>query len=102
MLEKYKGKEVRILVSSNSGAGTSTTTSAGGNFVAMSSVITIYGILRDFDSKFLEIKDSKLSYINNFNYGYSSFSGNKVIEPTILENDTTLVNIDSVISISII
>ena len=102
MLDKYKGKEVRILVSSDSGAGVSTTTSAGSNFVALSSVITIYGIINDLDNKFVEIKNSRLNYINSFNKGYNSIAGDRNIEPTMLENDITLVNIDKIISVSII
>lgn len=99
MLEKYRGKEVRMLVSSDSGAGTGVATSGIGSFVALSTVITVSGVVNDLDNKFLEIKNSKISYINDFNRG---FSEDKSIEPTEFENDITLVNVDKIISISII
>lgn len=98
MLEKYKGKEVRMLVSSDSGAGIGV---AGGYMASVSSVITIYGIINELDNNFLEIKHSKLSYISDFNKSPLGFT-TKDIEPTEYENDITLVNIDKVISISII
>lgn len=98
MLEKYKGKEVKILVSSDSGAGIG----VDGNYIAsMTSVITLCGTINDLDNKFLEIKNSKLSYIGDFNKS-SVGLGVKDIEPTVYENDITLVNIDKIISISII
>ena len=101
MLEKYKGKEVRILVSSDSGAGCETKSTAG-EYVALSTIITIYGILEDFDSKFLEIKESKINYIEGFNKSTTGFTSIENINSTVFENDIILVNVDKIISISII
>ena len=102
MLEKYKGKEVIILVSSNSGAGATTKHVASGEYVAVSNIITVTGVIRDFDSKFLEITNSKLKYIDDFNTSVTGFTSTKQIESTVLESDRTLINIDKIISISII
>ena len=49
MLENYKGKYVKILVSSNSGAG------IGGDGIprTYNSMITVFGTIKDFDKQFL-------------------------------------------------
>ena len=99
MLEKYKGKEVRMLVSSDSGAGIGTGSS---HTATMSSIITITGTINDLDNNFLEIQNSKLSYIDAYSKVSHSFNNKKEFEPTEFENDITLVNIDKVVSISII
>lgn len=98
MLEKCKGKEVRMLVSSDSGAGTGTGASY---IVSSSSIVTITGTINDFDNKFLEIKNSRLSYIGIYNETFRGLGG-KEFEPIKYENDITLVNIDKIINISIL
>ena len=101
MLENYKGKKVKILVASNSGAGTGV--SNGTSMTAMSSIITVFGELKDFDEKFIEVTGARTIYIDGFQTGYSTFnSGVKDVTPTVLDNSNMLINVNSIITISII
>lgn len=62
MLKKYIGKKVRLLVSSKSGAGISSSISVGRIENSLVSMIVVFGIIKDVDDKFVELKDTKLVY----------------------------------------
>ena len=100
MLESYKGKKVKILVSSNSGSGTSI--SGVSCMAVLSSVITVFGELTKYDDKFVEISNARTIYMDGFQTGYSSYNGTKEISPAVLDNPTLLININNIITVSII
>lgn len=98
LLDKYKGKNVKILVSSNSGAGTGTGTGSGISSVvsSVSSIIVCGGILTDYDDSYIEISNVKMLRPNTW-----YFSGNG--EPTrVDEYNQTLISQKSIISISVV
>lgn len=99
LLDKYKGKNVKILVSSNSGTGTGTAT-RGNTFStvvsSVSSVIVYGGIITDYDDNYIEISNVKILRPNTWYY-----SGNG--EPTRVEEyNQTIISQKSIISISVI
>ena len=60
MLENYIGKNVRILVATGSGAGISNgDLSLGTSF---NPIITVFGNIKSYDNKFLEIENSRMVY----------------------------------------
>lgn len=97
LLDKYKGKNVKILVSSNSGAGTGVGTgSLGSDVSSVSSIIVCGGIINDYDDNYIEISNVKMLRPNAWYY-----SGNG--EPTRVEEyGQTIISQKSIISISII
>ena len=62
MLEKYKNKTVKILLSSDSGISTST--SVAGNST-VSSMIQVFGKIIDYDKEFVELETVSMVYYNN-------------------------------------
>ncbi len=62
MLEKFKGKNVKLLVADQSGISTST--SVAGNST-VSSIIQIFGKLVDFDKEYLELDTVSVVFFNN-------------------------------------
>lgn len=98
LIDKYKGKNVKILVSSNSGTGTGAGTgnSFGTVVSSVSSVIVCGGIITDYDDNYIEISNAKVLRPNTWYY-----SGNG--EPTRVEEyNQTLISQKSIISISVI
>ena len=99
MLENYKGKHVKILVSSNSGAGT------GGEGRCFNSMIVVFGTIKDFDKQFLELENSTTLYYPGVTTTIKELfntSLDNVSEPQAFENKSSLVNINSIIMISIV
>ena len=62
MLDKYKDKNVKVLVSSESGISTSTSV-AGSSTV--SSLIQVFGKLTGYDKEFIELETVSMVYHNN-------------------------------------
>lgn len=105
MLEKYKGKYVKLLVSSNSGAG------IGGDGIPRiyNSMITIFGTIIDFDKQFLELENSTTLYHSGVECSYQSvvFANveaqfNNIKQPQAFENKSALVNVNNIIEISVV
>ncbi len=102
MLDKYIGKKVKLLVSSNSGAGTSTAMSVGSSMTMVSSIITIFGDLKEIGDRFVELSNTRTIYMDSYQSGYVSMSGSKEISPAVLDNSSTLVNVNNIIAISLV
>lgn len=62
MLEKLKGKSVKILVAGESGISTST--SVAGNST-VSALIQVFGKLVDFDEEYVEVETASMVFFNN-------------------------------------
>ena len=54
MLESYKGKYVKLLVSSNSGAGIA----GDGIQRVYNAMITVFGTIKDYDNQFLALENT--------------------------------------------
>lgn len=99
MLESYKGKYVKLLVSSNSGAGIS------GASRIYNSLITIFGTIKDFDEKFIKLENSTSMYFSGVNISRDSMNFtavNNVNQQPTFENKEALVNINNVIEIAVV
>ena len=92
LIEKYKNKNVKMLVSSDSGAGI--TSSAGGGI--MTSIITVCGKIVDIDDKFVELSDAQImktasytamhkDYVNIENFESIMVSYGKIISVAVIE-----------------
>jgi hypothetical protein len=101
MLERYLNKNVRILVSSDSGAGISCSTHVGSIESSINSTIIVFGTINEIDDKFIEIKNTKMIYLEPLKSG-SRGIGSKEISAVSIESEYTLVNINKVITISLI
>lgn len=91
LLENYKNKKVKLLVSSNSGAGIST-----GNLArerTISSTIVIIGKITDFDDEYIELSYAKVIRMNL--HADSDIIGTE-------DFDSMLINKKSIITISVI
>ena len=101
MFDKYLNKKVRVLVSTKSGAGMSN----GGSLMAsvLNPIITVDGILKFVSDTFIEIENSRMYYYNGAcEMETPGFVKGKMNGPDVFENECTLLNIDNVISISLI
>ncbi|MBQ3511516.1 MAG: hypothetical protein IJA30_04390 [Bacilli bacterium] len=105
MLESYKGKYVKVLVSSNSGAG------IGGDGIprTYNSMITVFGTIKNFDKQFLELENSTSLYHSGVECSYQSVAFasveaqfNNIKQPQSFENKSSLININNIIEIAVI
>lgn len=99
MLNDYIGKSVRVLVSSGSGAGAISAGERYSNGI-MTSVINFYGVVKRVDDKFIELEEVKYTLYSldaekpiGLNYPIN-------INIPIFESEKTLININSIISVS--
>ena len=90
MLEKYKDKTIKLLVSSNSGIATSTSIAGS---TSVSSVIQVFGKLIDFDKDFIELETTSIIYYNN------THPSTSVVDNE--QSSKTLINKDKIITISL-
>ena len=90
MLDKYKNKTVKLLVSSDSGVATSTSIAGS---TTISSVIQVFGKLIDFDKEFIELETSTVIYYNNTHTATSAVDSE--------QSASTLINRNKIISISL-
>lgn len=99
MLENYNGKYVKALISSGSGASI-------GNVAGLyNSVITLFGTIKKSDEKFVEFENTTMLYYPGVNYALDHFgtmSPENTKQPLAFENATTLVNVNNIITLSII
>ena len=99
MFSDYRGKYVKILVCSNSGAAV-----CGEQGRMFNSMITVFGTVRDVNAQFLELENSTMIYYPGLDYTFNNlgFSLNNTKQPSSFENPRTLLNLMHVISISIV
>ena len=88
MLDKYKGKTVKVLVAGQ--GGISTSTSVAGNST-VSSLIQVFGKLVDFDKEFIELETVSMVYYNN-THTTSSFADSE-------QSGSVLINKDKILTI---
>lgn len=101
MFDKYINKKVRVLVSSDSGAGISNSGRTMGS--VYNSVITVVGVLSNVDGNFIELDNSRMFYYSGATDLFdSSLSFSGANGPDVFENEKTLLNLSKVISISLI
>lgn len=105
MLDSYKGRYVKVLVSSNSGAG------IGGDGYARvyNSMITVFGTIKGFDKQFVELENSTTLYYSGINSSYESVTFasveaqfKNIKQPQAFENKSSLISINNIIEISIV
>lgn len=96
MLEKYKNKDVKVLISSNSGVGVSTEATA--NKVVSTSMIICKGKLNDYDDNFIELTNVQILR-NNL---VEDFWGMDIMKPRLEESKSTIISRNNIISISLI
>ena len=105
MLESYKGKYVKVLVSTNSGAGIA----GDGIPRTYNSMITVFGTIRDFDKQFIDLENTTTLYHAGISCSYekmvfasveAQFNNIKPVQS--IENKNALININSVIEIATI
>lgn len=99
MFSDYIGKNVKILVSSNSGAAV-----CGEQGRMFNSIITVFGTVKNVDGQFLELENSTMIYYPGLDYTFNNlgFSLNNTKQASSFENPKTLLNLMHVISISIV
>lgn len=101
MLNDYINKNVRILVSSGSGAGAISADERYSNGI-MSSVMNFYGVIKRVDDKFIELEDGRYTLYNIDTEKSFGFSRPISIDIPVFETKRVLININNVISISLI
>lgn len=83
MLEKFKGKSVKVLVAA--GSGISTSTSVAGNST-VSAIIQVFGKLVDFDKEYVELETVSMVYFNN-THTTNSFADSEQSGSVIISKD---------------
>lgn len=100
MIEKYRDKYVKVLVSSESGAGVSGEISR-----YISSLITVFGTIKDFDDRFIELSNTTMVYYNGMGAtveSYGILNPDNVKQPSAFENKSSILSLDKIISISLV
>ena len=90
MLDSFKNKTVKLLVSSDSSISTST--SVAGNST-ISSLIQVFGKLVDFDDDFIQLETASIVYYNN-SHTSSSLADSE-------QTSSIIINRDKIICISL-
>lgn len=101
MLNDYIGKKVRILVSSNSGAGAISADERYSNGV-MTSAINFYGVIKKIDDKFIELGEVRYTMYSLDTEKARGFGYPINIDIPVFESERALVNINNVIAIVLI
>ncbi|MBR3210559.1 MAG: hypothetical protein IKF71_01320 [Bacilli bacterium] len=83
MLDKFKGKTVKILVAGNSGISTST--SVAGNST-VSAIIQVFGKIVDFDKEFVELETVSVVLFNN-THTANNFADSEQTSSMLLSRD---------------
>lgn len=103
MLESFKGKYVKLLVSTNSGAGIA----GDGIQRVYNAMITVFGTIKDFDKQFLELENTTTLYHVGIECSYEKVTFASVeaqfnnIKPVqSFENKRTLININNIIEVA--
>lgn len=99
MLDSYKGKYVKALISSGSGAAIG---SVPGLY---NSIITLFGTVKKSDGQFVEFENTTMLYYPGVNYcldHFGTMTADNVKQPLAFENPTSLVNINNIITLSIV
>ena len=102
MLDNYIGKRIRVLVSTGTGAGISNGDLSFGT--VFNPIITVFGVLKSYDEKFLQIENSRMVYYSGVaeTLAPTFLNNSGVTGPDIFENELTLLNMSKVISVSLI
>ncbi len=88
MLDKLKGKTVKLLVAGQSGISTSSS-AAGSSTIA--AYIQVFGKLVDFDKDFVELETASMVYYNN------THTANSFVDSE--QSGTVLVSRDKILTI---
>lgn len=105
MLESIKGKYVKMLVSTNSGAG------IGGDSIPRiyNSMITVFGTIKDFDKQFVEMENTTSLYHSGIECSYQSVTFasveaafKNIKQPQAFESKCSLINVNNIIEISVV
>lgn len=99
LIDNYKGKLVKLVVSSQSGAGISN----GGmtRRSTISSVITIIGKLKDYDEEYIELEKNQMASATLL--GNSPMIGDKGTDFVKIDNcESMLINKSKIITIMLI
>lgn len=99
MLDSYKGKYVKALISSGSGA-------AIGNVNGLyNSVITLFGTVKKNDGQFVEFENTTMLYYPGVNYcleRFGTMTPDNIKQPLAFENPSSLINVNNIIALSIV
>lgn len=90
MLDKYIDKNVKVIVSSNSGISTSS--SVAGNST-VSSIIQVFGKLKGHDKEFIELETVSIVYFNNTHSSLSQADSEQM--------NSVLINKDQIVAIAL-
>ncbi len=107
LIDKYKGKKVKTLVSSNSGIGIARAGEHYGESMT-SSIIVIIGNIKDFDDEYVELDKCQILRTNVHDRTNSSVLGIKdnneyIPNVKLLENfSTSLISKKNIITISLL
>ena len=101
MLDEYLDKRVRVLVSTGTGAGISNGELPCGT--VFNPIITVFGVLNSYDNLFLKLEKSRMIYYNGVAETLGVIKKDiGVTGPDIMENDSTILNLKNVISVSLV
>ena len=100
MLDNYKGKFVKVLVASGSGAG------VGGEASRIyNSMITVFGTVKDFNTHFIELENTTTLYYSGIVSSFEKMgmlTPDNIKQPSAFENKLSLLNLNHVIEISVV
>ena len=97
---EHYAKYVKVLVSSNSGAGI-----GGEGARVYNSMITVFGTVKDFDKQFIELENTTTIYYSGVVSSYESMGLSTITnvrQPSAFENKSSLLNLNNVIEISMV
>lgn len=102
MLDKYVGKRVRVLVSTGTGASMSNGDLSAGS--VFNPIITVFGVLKAYDEKFLEVESSRMVYYSGVaeTLTPSFLKDTGSTGPDLFENESTLLSMTKIISVSLV
>ena len=92
MLEELKNKNVKLVISSNSGV------SADGGLIVATSMIVVQGTLAEYDNEFVKLKNVQVMRNNVMNNKTGQFTVN--VEPRIETPEVLLVNRNNIITVA--
>lgn len=101
MLNDYIGKNVRVIVSSGSGASAISAGERYSNGI-MSSAMNFYGVVKRADDKFIELEEVRYTLYNLDTEKPIALSHPITIDIPVFESDAILININNIIAVCLI
>ena len=101
-MNEFLNEKVNIIVATKSGGGTGATCSSGSFSTVTNNTISIRGTLKTIEENFIILEDVELVELPQYEKAVSVFGNSQQMGPLSFNYKKTAINIDNVVTISVV